>query len=170
MKQSKIERIIKGRTAHIYSSEQIEEIINEIASGQLSIPDAMAKYEVKRNTIRTWVIRCGKSDQVPSVKKKFTSAQRRQIIYEVDSNQSPLWVILKKYGISENAIRLWRKQYLPELIGTKIPDMAEKEIPTAISKNLVEELKLKIAALETMIDVAEKEYRIEIRKKSGTKQ
>jgi hypothetical protein len=46
-----------------------------------------------------------------------------------------------------------------------------KIIASEKSKNRdFEELRLRIAALETMIDVAEKEYNIDIRKKYGTKQ
>jgi hypothetical protein len=44
---------------------------------------------------------------------------------------------------------------------------------TTDEKNLlqiIEEQKLKIAGLEAMIDVAEKELNIDIRKKSGTRQ
>jgi len=45
-----------------------------------------------------------------------------------------------------------------------------KDFLQSSNNEQIETLKLKIAALETMIDVAEKEFNIRIRKKPGSKQ
>lgn len=74
-------------------------------------------------------------------------------------------------------IRDWMKQYNPSIPVT-LPVMSEKERLKleALQKQLkdlekqLENVQMKNVALETMIDVAEEQLKIKIRKKSGPKQ
>lgn len=92
----------------------------------------------------------------------------------------------RTYGIKgQGTIRRWVKQYqeqsnLPFMDqtnqnpqDTKVETSSANEDLQKKARELDEALKmakLKITALETMIDIAETELNIEIRKKSGTKQ
>ena len=80
---------------------------------------------------------------------------------------------VKKYQVREYTLSKWlADQQLS--VGTSVTgeeqpttmDNAEKK---ALQQQLAE-LKLKVTALETMIDLAEQQYNFPIRKKFGTKQ
>ena len=74
-------------------------------------------------------------------------------------------------------IYYWRKKYAPEIALT-LPVMTEKERQRleAVQKRVkelerqLEAAQMKNIALETMIDVAEEQLKVSIRKKSGPKQ
>jgi len=77
----------------------------------------------------------------------------------------------------QSLIYLWKKKYAPGIAVT-LPVMTEKERQKleaaqnrmkALEKQL-EDAQMKNIALETMIDIAEEELRISIRKKSGPEQ
>ena len=82
----------------------------------------------------------------------------------------------KKYSVTSETIRNWQKRYScntnnsikQQEMSADSPEIINSDQPE--TKKEPDILKLKIAALETMIDIAEKEYNIEIRKKAGTKQ
>jgi transposase len=99
--------------------------------------------------------------------------QQRQIIAEIETGNLTTLEALKKYKISESTFYYWKKKYSNEIVSVKATDNMEKNqesnASNTESKHL-EELKLKIIALETMIDIAEKEFNIPIRKKCGSKQ
>jgi hypothetical protein len=87
----------------------------------------------------------------------------------------------KKYGIPKSTIGLWRvKHNLVTLFDRQGPNrllaMNESQESKLLLKKIEEltkalaEAQLKNVALETMIEVAESELHIKIRKKRGTKQ
>lgn len=90
--------------------------------------------------------------------------------------------VAEKYGITggrevvNGFIRWYKKRYDLQLSKSKslLPDTRQQKATTGKTiKELQEDLadaNLKIAALEIMIQIAEKELGIDIRKKSGTKQ
>jgi transposase-like protein len=175
MKTQTIIRIIKGRPAHVYPSHIKEAIVREIEADELTIAEAMKKYEVSRPlTIKSWIKVYGKSGVIPRTLKHFSEAEKRQIIIELKSGKLTPIETLRKYKISENTLGLWKKRYSSEIAIIKSKDsMKENRTPSddqVNEKQYIETLKLKIATLETMIDIAEKEFNIEIRKKSGSKQ
>ena len=85
--------------------------------------------------------------------------------------------VAKRYGLTTGSmVYNWHKKYSSEIeeIKNDIPmaDTSDQNSTDERIKQLekaLEKAKLKILGLETMIDVAESELKIEIRKKSGTK-
>lgn len=87
---------------------------------------------------------------------------------------------LKNKGVVKEFVKWYRRK--DELYGQNQDAMSDKKTSTDAASELSaqEQLKqlkrqlelsqLKVEALETMIDLAEKEFQIEIRKKSGAKQ
>ena len=77
----------------------------------------------------------------------------------------------------DRLIRSWMQLYEPEIALT-LPVMTEKEkqkLDAAQKRvreleKMLEDAQMKNIALETMIDIAEEELKIKIRKKSGSKQ
>lgn len=88
----------------------------------------------------------------------------------------------KKYGITIILIRKWRKQYFKRHIQPYLnskpmkPKQSQAEKIKALEKQLkqtqkaLEDEKLKSRAYEIMIDIAENELNIPVRKKHGPKQ
>jgi transposase len=78
---------------------------------------------------------------------------------------------LKRYPIESKSLSLSRQQ-IDEIMKKKAPQTKEEELCSRIKEleKALEYEKLKSLAYSTMIDIAEKEFNIPIRKKHGTKQ
>lgn len=85
------------------------------------------------------------------------------------------------YGVPRSTLHDWVRQYYPELSSENLPttevmtEAEQKELEALKKQN--EELKkkleyadMKATALEIMIDIAEKQLGVDIKKKPGTKQ
>jgi len=118
-----------------------------------------------------------------NAKSKYSPAIVRAVLYDVQTSSQTLAQIGLKYGLPKGCgsmISKWVKKYSSEF-------SAMKELqPTAVNTDILlsaakierekelqkqlEEAKRRIICLETMIDIAEREIGVDIRKKSGTKQ
>lgn len=111
--------------------------------------------------------------------RKFDTTTRRKIVKELLSGTILVSHLQKKYNIGGcGTIMRWVKEFENEdqnLLSSGMEEPQDKNSEAnkdKIFQDLEAELKLaklKIIALETMIDVAEEQLNIEIRKKSGTK-
>lgn len=118
-----------------------------------------------------------------NAKSKYSPAIVRAVLYDVQTSSQTLAQIAAKYGLpkgSGSMISKWVKKYSsdfsamkelqPTAVNTDINLSAAKiEWEKELQKQL-EEARRKIICLETMIDIAEREIGVDIRKKSGTKQ
>lgn len=112
--------------------------------------------------------------------KTISKAEKRWLVREIESGRMTIGEAKERiefYSKDPDAlIRLWQKQFASEISFT-LPLMTEKEkqkLATAhkrlkeLEKQL-EDAQFKNIALETMIDIAEEQLKIVIRKKSGPK-
>ncbi len=109
------------------------------------------------------------------------AAFRRWLVREIDAGRITVGGAIERFNFNTNSgnnmIRKWRLKYGSEIALT-LPVMTEKERQKfdSIQKRMkelekqLEEIQMKNAALETLIDVAEDQLKISIRKKSGPKQ
>lgn len=114
-------------------------------------------------------------------KQSISKSEKRWIIRELESGRMSMAEarehIAPIYKDPARQILFWQKQFAPEIPIT-LPLMTEKERQKiqALQKRLkdleqqLEDAQMKNIALETMIDIAEEQLRIPIRKKSGPKQ
>lgn len=116
--------------------------------------------------------------------KHFTDEFRYQVVQEyLETDQSQL-DLLRKYGIKgSSSILNWMRKFGLEQNQTdqieiqrtmsketgKTPHEQELEKKVKELERLLENEKLRTMALNTMIDIAERELKISIRKKSGAK-
>ena len=107
---------------------------------------------------------------------KYEASFRRKVSLEYLSGEFSYGELMRKYQIkSISNIKRWVKEHQDqqqELLSSGMEPNQDKPKQDKSVKDLEAELKLaklKILALETMIDVAEEQLNIEIRKKSGTK-
>jgi hypothetical protein len=113
--------------------------------------------------------------------KAFSKVEKRWIVREVQSGRITIGAARELFADRskdpESLIRSWMKDYSSDLPLT-LPVMTEKERAKldAAHKRMkelekqLEDAQMKNIALETMIDIAEEQLKISIRKKSGPKQ
>ena len=130
-----------------------------------------------------------KSSKVMIPKKRKRTGKPRK--YPEDFKQKVLEVIITegigaseaalRFGIaSESTIRNWINKYNQNLlslpmeseISVKLNSLSKKELEQRVKEleKLLSHEQMKTEVLDTMIDIAEKELKISIRKKSVTKQ
>ena len=112
---------------------------------------------------------------------RFTEAFKRHMVREVESGRISQSEASRRYGImGHSTILKWCRKYgrLPSHRGTRKGSMRmeEKEIELLRLRNEnkalkqeLEEARFKAVVLETLVDVAERELGIPIRKKCGAK-
>ena len=113
--------------------------------------------------------------------KTIGKAERRWLVREIQAGRMTMGEActhISFYSKSPSALlRLWQKQYSSEIDFT-LPVMTEKEKSKLVDaqkrmrllEKQLEDAQMKNIALETMIDLAEEQLKITIRKKSGPKQ
>ena len=148
-----------------------QRIVQEIESKQLTFDEALTKYNIiNKTTLRSWLLKYGSNPGL-MLKKKVTEADRRRAAYQVIYGEATPAEVAAQMGVGLFSVWKWARKYRKE-IEQNHPGSISTPRSTAQSahQSEVEDLKLKVAALEMMIDIAEKELNIDIRKKSGTKQ
>ena len=113
-------------------------------------------------------------------KRRFSSKKKSIAVEEIRSGMLSIQQSTRQYQITGSVLQRWNRWYFKTRLLKYIQPLAfspmkSNEDPNQLKQQLkeaqaqLEELKLKNAALETLISVAERELKIEIRKKSGTK-
>lgn len=113
--------------------------------------------------------------------KKISNSEKRWLVREIESGRMTVGEAKERIELFSkdpgSLIHFWRKKFAPEITFT-LPVMTEKEKQKLhaahrrmkeLEKQL-EDAQMKNIALETMIDIAEEQLKIIIRKKSGPKQ
>lgn len=113
--------------------------------------------------------------------KTIGNSKKRWLVREIESGRMTVGEAKEHVEMFSkdpaSLIRAWQKKFSPEISFT-LPVMTEKEKQKldAAQKRMkelekqLENAQMKNIALETMIDIAEEQLRISIRKKSGPKQ
>ena len=113
--------------------------------------------------------------------KTISNTKKRWLVREIESGRMTIGEAKEHVEMfskdPRSLIESWRKRFSPEIAFT-LPVMTEKEKQKldAAHKRMkelekqLEDAQMKNIALETMIDIAEEQLRISIRKKSGPKQ
>lgn len=110
---------------------------------------------------------------------RYSVAFKMQVVKEVESGILSAEEARKLYGIGgKQTIHEWQYQYgVNKRIGKVVHVMTEKEEQELLIlrrenrmlKRALEESQVKTLALETVIEVAEEEFKIDIKKKYGVK-
>jgi hypothetical protein len=113
--------------------------------------------------------------------KTISNAEKRWLVRELEAGRLTSGEAKARYAeISKDPyslIKNWRKRYGSDIPIT-LPIMTEKEkqkvealrLQLKTAEKQLEHAQMKNIALETMIDIAEEQLKITIRKKSGPKQ
>ncbi len=120
-------------------------------------------------------------EKFPRESGEFTVVHRRWLVNEIASGRMSIQEALERFDFQSknprDLIRFWCKRYSPQIVLT-LPVMTEQErhkletlhkLVKELEKKL-EEAQMKNIALETLIDVAEEQFKVPIRKKAGSRQ
>jgi len=113
--------------------------------------------------------------------KRRSEAEMIRIVKEVNSGIIAKRAACEKYGVNRNTLALFIRRYSVQTLGNDLStqllaNMTENQKMNLLERKvkeltkILEDAKLKNASLETMIQIAEEDLHIKIRKKRGTKQ
>jgi transposase len=120
-------------------------------------------------------------EKFPIGKSEFSIAHRRWLVREIESGRMTINQAIERfYFQSTNPYRLvwdWCRRYAPQIV-VSLPVMTEKErqklqsLQKRVSEleKQLQDAQMKNIALETLIDVAEEQLNVPIRKKAGARQ
>jgi len=158
-----------------YDKRLIKKIVEEVEAG-LPRKEAKRVYKLGKSSLDLWMNRYGSEHYHQELKRRsYTKLQKRTIVTAIEQGRMTIKEARAAYNIkTERTIRDWLLRFKEEkvdLCRETRPGMATKKASDkqALEKAL-EEAELKIKALNTLIDVAEEQLKIDIRKKSGAKQ
>ena len=130
---------------------------------------------------------CMLTDQMRGFKKEsinynsYEISFRRWLISEIDADRMSIQEARDRFKLSpseyKRILKRWQERYSDELhVSLQAMSSKERSDNSKLDQRIKElEKKLELAqlknvALNTMIDIAEKDYKLSIRKKSGPKQ
>jgi transposase len=170
-----------GWTFKVLPLSTKRQAVEEFLKGDTPIAEIAKKYGVTNPArIHKWVTQVEKGrDRLRGGYTRIKKDLKFKIVREVLTGQLTAEEALVKYDVGDiRSIQQWCSKFSSEIDSSKSETMCYmKEVKSigqdSQTKNLegaLKEFQLRILGLETMIDVAEKEFKIEIRKKHGTKQ
>jgi transposase len=161
-------RVVDGKEINYncYSKKEKRTIVASIEKDEICIEDAAEKCSVHIDTIKNWIKLYSKILTV-TVKRRLSEETKKTIVRDIEAGVLTRHEAMRRFDVQHKAIQEWMEKYSvydekPQKSGYVVKN------DKLISKEIAN-LKLKVTALETMIDVAEKELNIDIRKKHGTK-
>ena len=167
----------------MYDKRFIAEVLEQIHTG---MPRQVAcdQYNINRETLKKWIDADRLGIGSGTLKRPVTIQFKRSVVRAVESGRLSVTDAQRSFGIgSPKTIKIWIQQLNQQNDDLAIVNDSEmnKKKPAkgnstddnqgikALQKAL-EDAQLKIAALNTLIDVAEEQLKINIRKKPGAKQ
>src|SRR5688572_30227266 len=174
-KSKKSKKVEYDRIHYQFSKEQRISIVREVESGKLTRREAREKYNIAgHGTLNSWLLQYS-SNPEGLIGKQHKKADQRLAAYKIVTGESTVDKTALAMGVTRGTVSGWVRKYKNDVhqnlpAATASPQSQQLSKPDKLQQKALDELKLKIAGLEMMIDIAEKELNIDIRKKSGTKQ
>lgn len=175
-KESTGERVRKPVT-QFYDQRLIKEIVKGVEDGtpRLSLQQ---QYGFSEGTLCRWMNKYGSPAYHQSKQRVYKASQKRAVLRAIASGMSIPEAKISFGIVSSTSIHSWIKEDLDENAELSISnsDVMAKQVKHTDSdevKALKEALafsELKNKALNTLIDVAEEQFKIDIRKKPGARQ
>lgn len=163
-----------------YDRRFILEVIKEIEDG-LPFQAACSKYNLNKGSVRRWIGDPG-FRHAKAKRRVFSVQDKRSILRAINREGLSYKEAATSYQVSVKAIQNWEKEFATEnaelsICNQEALNKKKTEQPVSRDSEQVQQLRqqlaeaqLKIAALNTLIDVAEQQLKIDIRKKHGARQ
>ena len=167
----------KGVSGKRYSRKIAFEAVR-LAEEGTSRKEIRERFGLGATTLDTWMREYGSEEYQQTKRKTYSKTEKRAVVNAVRNGMSVTEACIA-YGLkSAKNVRDWICQWEAEKFDICVPEeaMAKKKQTEEPSEDVaalrreLELAKLKIEALNTLIDVAEDQLKINIRKKSGARQ
>src|SRR5690606_15728644 len=157
------------RTGKNYDKRFIKAIVSLVEEGAQR-REVCKQYNLGATTLDDWMKVYGSREYQQTKRQSYSKLQKRTIVTAIEEGHMSLEEARVAYRIkSTKLIQGWLRQFkkeIPDLCEVNHADMApEKANDTGevqALKKALEEAQLKIKALNTMIDVAEEQLKIDI--------
>ncbi|HLY72071.1 MAG TPA: transposase [Puia sp.] len=168
----------KRRWKH-FSKTFILKIVKQVERG-VSRSELVEKHKMAKSTLADWMRDYGSPSYHQGKQKRFSAEHKTSVLRAVVDGQMTVREAMMAYRVTSTTIKAWVRSYKLEK-GELASIMARKNSPNKeklgqtynkeleATKKALEEAQLKIQALNTLIDVAEDNFKISIRKKAGAK-
>ena len=176
METNETEFIYSGRTGKQQHFDK--RLINYIVGlTEQGVPrrDLVAQYGMSKCSLDNWIAKWSSLKH----RRSYSPSEKRSVVRAIESGMSIREAQVSFNISSDKSIRSWLSQFKEENVELSLfkpIEVAKKTLETsgelelkALKKALEEEI-LKNKALNTMIDIAEQQLKIDIRKKSGARQ
>jgi len=158
-----------------YDKRLIRKIV-EAVEADVPRSELCSLYGMSIKTLTVWMQKYGSPSYHASKKKVWKDSQRRSVLRAIDSGMS-LKEAQVAFGVHPVTIKGWIRRFVNnDDLASSNPIVMPKEPTDAVTSDEVRalqkalaEAELKIAGLNTLIDIAEDQLKIDIRKKSGAK-
>ena len=169
------------RTKKIVSFSLKKEAIEDLEKGFETEESILQRFDITPETLRHWELQVLRPTSGHRSRIRICDAVKRKAVREVADGVITIAEATIKYGCQHrNSIKGWIKKFSENIDDIGSITMANSELERQDQTEIQERFKeleralkqsrLKVASLETLIDIAEKELHIDIRKKHGTKQ
>ena len=156
-----------------FSKKSIRQAVAEVEAG-VSRWEVCKKYGMAYGTLGGWIKQYGSNEFLENCRIQLTNHQKRLIVHGVQQGTMTIAEAMIAYKIKgRKTIQSWLRE---SKTGKNLDIETKSRMPTSNDSDSQEfqhtlhQANLKILALETMIDVAEEQLKINIRKKPGAKQ
>lgn len=164
----------RSNTRQGFDKRLICHIVNLVEQG---VPrrDLIREYGMSSKSLDVWLTKHG----YRSKKRSYSPAERRSVVRAIESGMSFKEAQVVFNVSCRSSIKNWIKRFKEENTELSVYnplELAKKTTETSEDlelkalKKALEEANLKIRALDTLIDIAEEQLKIDIRKKSGARQ
>lgn len=151
--------------------------VEEFEARTMPIKDILAKYGIGHTTLLNWKKQVKKGKDPLTHKPRYPEELKLRIVKEIITGGFTIRESAAHYDVRRVTIEGWCSKYSYQ-ISDLTESMPKKESKESTPQNehirqlerALEDANLKIIGLETMINIAEKDLKIDIRKKPGTKQ
>jgi len=155
-----------------FSKQFIMGCVTEVESG-LSRREVCEKYGMSYGSLGSWLKQYGNKEFLDNGRLKITSHQKRLIVHAIQEGRMTIAEAMLAYKVkARKTIGRWLRESkdINVDIDSKRPTMpTSNDRGSQDLEHALQRANLKILGLETMIDVAEEQLKINIRKKPGAK-
>jgi len=168
--------ITDAKFGRLYQESYKKAIVLEIEREGISVAFSCARHGLSTAVVYSWIKKYGSSEYLSSRQKKRSLAEKNKIIREILSGRSTISEAQLKYNIDcRDTITWWIREYnkdKQELFAgfAEAPGIPVQEPGLTETQKELEMARLKIRALEVMVDIASDQFKVDIRKKFGAKQ
>lgn len=165
------------RGYHIHPMSVKVEAVEQFEKGLLPSHVILEKYDISRITLHNWRRQIRRGSDGPTMRPKRSDELKLRIVKGVVTKAFTIQKASELYNVSPRAIQKWCSKYSYQLAEVNEDAVAKKQKENSADKERIRQLEraledanLRIIGLETVINIAEQDLKIDIRKKSGTKQ